>query len=219
MLEVIQHRLAVKLGLLATVAVAAGFSLASLMSTQTLITSTSRLHRQAASGVASSISSSVGTAMLAGDGAHVRHLVSELRTRLPQVGIRVFSGRGEQVFGAKPPLPDPDGVPAVVRAALATGKPVSDGDARVVPLARGERCRSCHVEGDVLGVLMMRPAPTRATVEDRDTSLDTHMAVIRDGFYRIMVARSAPSMNEYFAELTQHVPGLRSAAVYGPGKR
>ncbi len=218
MLEVIQHRLAVKLGLLATVAVAAGFSLASLMSTQTLITSTSRLHRQAASGIASSISSSVSTAMLAGDGAHVRRLVSELRTRLPQVGIRVFSGRGEEVFGAKPPPPDADGVPAAVRAALASGKPLRNGDERVLPMARGERCRACHAEGEVVGVLTIQAARMQATSDVPGAALDTHMAVIRDGFYRVMVARSARRLNEYFAELTQHVPGVRSAAVYGPDK-
>jgi hypothetical protein len=41
-LEVIQQRLAVKLGLLATVAVAADFSLASMVSTATLLRSTAR---------------------------------------------------------------------------------------------------------------------------------------------------------------------------------
>ena len=33
---------------------------------------------------------------------HVRRLVSEVKTRLPRVGIRMFSARGEEVFGAKP---------------------------------------------------------------------------------------------------------------------
>ncbi len=140
MLEVIQQRLVIKIGLLATVAVAAGFSLASMMSTETLLRSTSRLHREAAGGIATSISASVTSAMLAGDGAHVRRMVSELKTQLPQVGIRVFSARGEEVFGTKPPLPGPDRVPLLVRTAVTSAKPAKIGDERALPrLPRGRR--------------------------------------------------------------------------------
>lgn len=216
MLEVIQQRLAVKLGLLATVAVAAGFSLASVMSTETLLRSTSRLHRETAGGIAASISASVRTAMLAGDGAHVRRVVSEVKTRLPQVGIRVFSARGEEVFGAKPPLPAPDQVPVLVRTAVTSGKPAENGDERARPIARGERCRTCHAGGEVLGVLTVGAARPPAPADDRDAVLDTLTAVIRDGFYRVMLSPTAPRFNEYFAELARRVPGVRGAAVYGP---
>lgn len=216
MFEVIQQRLAVKLGLLATVAVAAGFSLASMMSTETLLRSTSRLHREAAVGIAASISASVRTAMLAGDGAHVRRLVSEVKTRLPQVGIRIFSARGEEVFGAKPHPPAADQVPVLVRAAVTSGKPAENGDELALPIIRGERCGACHAGGEVLGVLTVGAARPPAPADDQGAALDTLTAIIRDGFYRVMLAPAAPRLNEYFAELARRVPGVRSAAVYGP---
>ena len=216
MFEIIQQRLAVKIGLLATVAVAAGFSLASMMSTETLLRSTSRLHREAAAGIAASISASVRTAMLAGDGAHVRHLVAEVKAGLPRVGIRIFSARGEEVFGAKPPPPAPDQVPVLVRAAVTSGKPAENGDERALPIARSERCGVCHAGGEVLGVLTVGATRPPVPAGDRGAALDTLTAVIRDGFYRVMLAPSAPRFNEYFAELVRRVPGVRGAAVYGP---
>lgn len=219
MFEVIQERLAVKLGLLATVAVAAGFSLASMMSTETLLSSTSRLHHEAAGGIAASISASVRTEMLAGDGAHVRRLVSEVKTRLPRVGIRVFSARGEEVFGAKPPPPAPDQVPVLVRAAVTSGRSAENGDERALPIARGERCRACHAGGEVLGVLTVGTARPSAPPDDRGAALDTLTSVIRDGFYRVMLASPPLRLNEYFAELVRRVPGVRGAAVYRPDGR
>lgn len=217
MFQIIQQRLAVKLGLLATVAVAVGFSLALVMSTETLLKSTARLHRQAADGIVASTSASLRTAMLAGDGVHVRRLVSEVRTRLPRVGIRIFSARGEEVFGAKPPAPAAAQVPALVQAALASGKPAEAGDQRALPIARGERCGTCHAPAEVLGVLTLGSARAPATGGDPGAALDTLTAVIRDGFYRVMLAPPAGRMDEYFAELMRQVPGLRGAAVYRAG--
>ncbi len=219
MFELIQQRLAVKLGLLATVAVATGFSLALTMSTQTLLQSTSRLHREAADGIVASIGASVRTAMLAGDGAHVRRLVSEVRSALPRVGIRIFSALGEEVFGAKSPAPAADQVPALVRAALAEKKPVERDDQRALPIASGERCGACHAHAQVLGVLTLGAAGTPASGGDQGVALATLTGVVRDGFYRVMLAPPARRMNEYFAELVRRVPGLRGAAVYGSDGR
>lgn len=217
MFQIIQQRLAVKLGLLATVAVAVGFSLALTMSTETLLKSTARLHRQAADGIVASTSASLRTAMLAGDGVHVRRLVSEVRTRLPRVGIRIFSARGEEVFGAKPQAPAADQVPVLVQSALASRKAAEVGDQRALPIARGERCGACHAPAEVLGVLTLGSARAPATGGDPGAALDTLAAVIRDGFYRVMLAPPAGRMDEYFAELMRQVPGLRGAAVYRAG--
>jgi hypothetical protein len=59
MLRFIQRSLAVKLGVLVIVAVAAGFSLASMMSMEMLTRSTSRLHREAAGDIAASLAAGV----------------------------------------------------------------------------------------------------------------------------------------------------------------
>lgn len=219
MFQIIQQRLAVKLGLLATVAVAVGFSLALMMSTETLLKSTARLHRQAADGIVASTSASLRTAMLAGDGVHVRRLVSEVRTRLPRVGIRIFSARGEEVFGAKPQAPAADQVPVLVQSALASRQAAEVGDQRALPIARGERCGACHAPAEVLGVLTLGSARATATAGNPGAALDTLAAVTRDGFYRVMLAPPARRMNEYFAELLRRVPGLRGAAVYGADGR
>lgn len=214
MFQMIQQRLAVKLGLLATVAVAVGFSLALMMSTETLLKSTARLHREAADGIVASTSASLRTAMLAGDGVHVRRLVSEVRTRLPRVGIRIFSARGEEVFGAKPPAPAADQIPVLVQAALTSHKPAEKDGLRALPIARGERCGACHAPAEVLGVLTLGSARAPATGGDPGAALDTLSAVIRDGFYRVMLAPPAGRMNDYFDELVRQLPGLRGAAVY-----
>lgn len=216
MFEAIRKRLSLKIGLLATVAVAAGFSIASMMSTETLIRSTARLHREAAGGIATSISASLRTAMLAGDGVQVRRLVSEMKIRLPQVGIRIFSARGEEVYGAKSPVPAPGQIPVLVRAVTTSGKPAGNGKERALPIARGEHCRACHEGGKMLGVLTIGAARPHVLADERGAALDTLTAITRDGFYRIMLAPTAPRINEYFAELVRRVPGVRGAAVYGP---
>ena len=226
MFEIVQQRLAVKLGLLTTVAVAAGFMLATTVGTRTLLRSTARLHRESASGLAASISASIRTTMLAGDGGHVRRLVAEVKTRLPKVGVRVFSSRGEEVFGEKPPAPPPGQVPAHGRAAAESGKPVASGPERSLPIVRGDRCGACHKGGLVLGVLTVGAAPSsrllrtgsRALADSADSELDALTEIIRDGFYRVMLAPAAPRLDEYFAELARRVPGVRAAAVYAPDK-
>lgn len=216
MFKIIEQRLTLKLGLLATVAVALGFSLASIMSTETLLKSTARLHRESAVGITTSIGASLRTAMLAGDGAHVRRLVSEVKTQLPQVGIRIFSAHGEEVFGAKASTPKPEQVPVLVRAVIASGKSAENAEARALPIVRQERCRACHAQGDLLGVLSVGAAAPPRSSADRLRALDTLTTVIRDGFYRVMLAPTAPSFNAYFTELTQSVPGVRNVAVYRP---
>ncbi len=230
MLEIVQQRLAIKLGLLVTIAVAAGFALAATVGTRTMLRSAERLHRESASGLATSISASISasirTAMVAGDGAHVRRLVAELKKRLPTVGIRVFSARGEEVFGKKPPVPPPGQVPAWVRAAVASGNPVATGPAYALPIARGDRCGACHQGGPVLGVLTVDAAPSSqirrmrsgAPTNSADDELAVLTEIIRDGFYRVMLAPAAPRLDEYFAALVIRVPGVRAAAVYAPDK-
>lgn len=217
MLQAIAQRLSVKLGLLATVAVALGFSLALTLSTDTLIKSTTRLHNEAADGIVASIGASVRTAMLAGDSVHVRRLVAEVKKRLPQVGIHVFSAQGQEVFGPKPPALPADQVPRHVRHALLTAKPSEDGELRGLPIASGERCSRCHGQDAVLGVLSIRGARASKLGHDQNAALDTFSAIIRDGFQRIMMmAPSAQRLEQYFAALTAQVPGMRGVAVYGP---
>ncbi len=65
-------------------------------------------------------------------------------------------------------------------------------------------------------MLTVGTARARAPADDRGAALDTLTAIVRDGFYRIMLAPTAPRFNDYFAELAQRVPGVRNAAVYGP---
>ena len=224
MLEIVQQRLAFKLGILITVAVAAGFSAAATVSTRTMLRSTARLHRQSASGLAASISASVRMSMLVGNGVQVRRLVAEVRSRLPNAGVRVFSSRGEEVFGAKPPAPPAGQVPAGVRAAIASGIPVVTGSARSIPLVRGDRCSVCHAGGPVVGVLTVDAAPSSrpsgtssgALADSVGDDLDALTEIIRDGYLRVMLAPQA-RFDEYFAELAAHVPGVRAAA-YAPDK-
>ncbi|HEX7527009.1 MAG TPA: adenylate/guanylate cyclase domain-containing protein, partial [Gaiellaceae bacterium] len=132
------------------------------------------------------------------------------------VGIRIFSARGEEVFGAKPHPPAADQVPVLVRAAVTSGRPAENGDELALPIIRGERCGACHAGGEVLGVLTVGAARPPAPADDQGAALDTLTAIIRDGFYRVMLSPTAPRFNEYFAELARRVPGVRGAAVYGP---
>lgn len=219
MFQAIAQRLSVKLGLLATVAVALGFSLALTLSTDTLLKSTTRLHKEAADGIVESIGAAVRTTMLAGDSVHVRRLVDEVKKRLPQVGVHLFSTHGQEVFAPKPPAPPADQIAPHVRIALSTRKPSENGELRGLPIANGERCGRCHGPGDVLGVLTIGTGHSGKTGIDQNAAPDAFAIIIRDGFYRLMMVPSAERIEKYFAELTAQVPGLRSAAVYGPEGR
>jgi len=213
MIGIVERWLAVKLGLLVTVAVAAGFALATALGTRAIVRSSARLHRDAASSLAASLGASLRTSMLAGDGGNVRRLVTEVKARLPKVGIRIYSADGDEVFAIRPPAPPRAQVPAHVRAVLDRHAAVATATGeQAVPILNGARCAACHEGGPVLGVLTVASAPLRTAALD----LDARTAVIRDGFYRVMLAPSAPRLDEYLDELAQHVPGLRGAAVYAP---
>ena len=145
--------------------------------------------------------------------------MAEVRSRLPNAGVSVFSSRGEEVFGAKPPAPPAGQVPAGVRAAIASGIPVVTGSAHSVPLMRGDRCSVCHAGGPVVGVLTVDAAPSSrpsgtssgALADSVGDDLDALTEIIRDGYLRLMLAPQA-RFDEYFAELAAHVPGVRAAA-------
>src|ERR1019366_2927365 len=117
--------------------------------------------------------------------------------------------------------------PGGVRAAIQIGAPVVTGSARSIPLMRGERCAACHAGGPVVGVLTVDAAPSSrrpetasgASADSAGGDLNARTEIIRAGFLRVMLAPQAPRFDEYFAELTAHVPGVRGAAVYAPDKK
>jgi len=225
MLAILQRWLAVKLGLLVTLALAAGFALAATVAARAMLQSSARLYRESAGSLAASIGASIRMTMMAGDGMHVRRVAGEIRRRLPRVGIRVFAADGDEVFADKPAPPTSSLVPAYVRAVLASGTTTSFGDLRAVPIVRDSRCTACHADGPVLGVLSITPvpqatqrrSPTGARTDASDVARDALGVVVRDGFYRMMLAPS-PHLDEYFAALPVHVPEVRGAGVLGPGR-
>jgi hypothetical protein len=111
-----------------------------------------------------------------------------------------------------------------VRDALAAGKPVLKGTARSLPIARGAKCEACHVGRPILGVLTVDPASTiqrtktrpLAATDSVGDNLDALAEIVRDGFYRVMLAPRAPRFDEYFNEVASRVPGVRGIAVYAP---
>ena len=218
------HRwLAVKLGLMVTVAVAAGFTLAAAMGSRAMMQSSARQHRESATNLSTSVTSTVRMTMLAGDGGHVRRVVADVTQRLPKVGIRIYSQAGDEVFAEKPPPPPPEQVPAHVRATIASAGGGVMGSAVVLPIAGGASWVACHRDGGVLGVLTVGAASRRtagATTPSPDPGdiarLDALAAVIRIGFYQVMVAPSSPRVAEYFLAMSKRVPGVRGIAVYTP---
>lgn len=229
MLAIVHRWLAVKLGLMVTVAVAAGFTLAAAMGSRSMMRSSARQHRESATNLATSVTSSVRMTMLSGDGGHVRRVVAEVTQRLPKVGIRVYSHEGDEVFAEKPPAPSPGLVPAHVRDAIASARPGIVGSSRVLPIARGARCVACHRDGGVLGVLTVdaasrassdagAPSGAPSSVATDDERLDALASIIRIGFYQVMITPNAPRVKEYFRALPGRVPGVRALAVYTPDK-
>lgn len=227
MLDKTQQRFAVRLGVLVVIAVAIGFALAAMVGARTLLRSSERLHRESATSLAASIGASVRTTMLEGDGRMVRQLVAEVKSRVPSAGVRVFSAQGDEVFGEKGAAPPPNQVPAPVRDAIASGKTVEKGTARSLPIMRGSRCEGCHVGRPMLGVLTIDPASsvqrskTRplAATDSAGDNLDAFTEIIRDGFYRVMLAPRTPRFDEYFTAVAARVPGVRGVAVYSPTRK
>ncbi|MFA6167573.1 MAG: adenylate/guanylate cyclase domain-containing protein [Gemmatimonadaceae bacterium] len=230
MLAFLHRWLAVKLGLLVTVAVAAGFTMAAAISSRAMMRSSARLHRESATNLATSVTSSIRMTMLSGDGGHVRRVVAEVTKHLPTVGIRVYSYGGDEVFAEKQPPPPAAQVPAHVRDVVATGRPSTTDTFRALPIVHSARCVACHREGGehgvlgVLGVLTVGAvaprAPPTAAAQPRVASdaegLDVLATIILDGFYQAMLAPNSPRMDAYFQAMPARAPGVRGIAVYAP---
>jgi class 3 adenylate cyclase len=214
MLGFLRTRLVVKLALLIGLTVGAGFAVLAAGSAQIEAHAVEDMHRESARAIATSLAAGVRNSMLTGNGVAVRELLDDAKTGLGTADVRVFAPSGEEVFGRKPPAPPPDQQPAHVRAVLTSRAPASAGDARATPIENEARCRSCHGHGDLRGVLTLGTKGARVPIDDSDVSLDALATIARSAFVQIMTAKHEDGLDEFFAELTKSVPGIRGVAVY-----
>jgi len=218
MISLLRERLALKLVLLTAMAVAIGFALAALMSTQIQALSVDRLHKENASTLAHSLAAGVRNAMLTGNGIAVRGLLDDTLAGLSTVSVHVFAPNGEEVFAAKPPPPPPEAQPAYVRAVLSTHAPAAAADeAQAIPITNDKRCQACHTEGELRGVLTLGTKGARVAIDGSDASLDALANIFNAGFIQIMTAKRDEKLDAYFDEATARTPGVRGVTVYDNG--
>lgn len=166
------------------------------------------------------VAGGVEQSMLLGNGIAVKQMIRGLRDRLPGVEVRVFDPWGTAVFGETPPAPRPEALPARVREALSTGARLTADGRRVFrPMPNEARCSPCHdATRAVRGVLELVPVPGWDTPPTstlpRGERERTLAAVVHAGFVHVMTARQAARLDDYFADLVAHTPGLLGVAVH-----
>jgi adenylate cyclase len=214
MFSLFRTRLVVKLGLSMGLAVLIGFAILAAGSARIESRAIEDMHRNAARGIATSLAAGVRNSMLTGSGSSVRALLDDAKTGLGTADVRVYAPSGEEVFGKKPPAPPPEAQPAYVRSVLSTKTPAPAGDANATPLQNEKRCKTCHENGDLRGVLTLGTKGAKIPVDGSEPSLHALAKVARSAFIQIMTAKHEDQLDEYFGELAKLTPGIRGVAVY-----
>lgn len=217
MWTVVRENLVVKLALVLMVTLGVGFALPAAINARLQLDEMRRSGRAATENVAQGLAAGVRTAMLSGNGMTARTMISEARERLATAEVRIYAPSGEEVFGEIPPPPPPDAQPPHVRAVLAgEGLQRPDAHTTALPVPNEERCRKCHDEGPLRGVLTLGTAGAGVELVGGVETDDALGAIANSAFVQIMTAEHEDHLDEYFTELVSHVDGLGAVAVLDP---
>ena len=191
-----------------------GLTILALITVRLQTDSMERVNRRSARAIAQGLTAGVRSAMLSGNGLAVRQLLGEAKTGMDAARVRVYSSRGEEVFGEKPPAPAPELQPEHVRTALRTATAsLAAGGATALPIANEQRCKTCHEQGALRGVLTMGLKSARVPFQG-EARLDALSQIARAGFVQIMTARKDRNLDEYFKDLARTTPGVKGVAIY-----
>lgn len=213
MLELVRGSLVAKLAILLIVAIVVGFSLSGLISIRLQVATMERLNVRAAESLATGLAASVRSSMLSGNGLVVRELLADTQRDLVGVKVRVYAPSGEEVFGAKKSAAGDH--PAHVDTVLRSGTALKGTDgSSALPIANASRCKRCHAEGELRGVLTINTSGARVPLDGKDPSLFAVAAISRAAFTQIMTARHEDDLDYYFRELVEESHVIDDLVVY-----
>lgn len=217
MWTLVRKHLIVKLALVLVVTLGLGFAIPAAINAHLQLQEMRRSGWAAAQNVAQGLTAGVRTAMLSGNGITARAMIRDARERLSTAEVHIYAPTGEEVFGEIPPAPRAEDLPVHVRQALA-GEAITSPDATttVLPVPNEERCRRCHAEGTMRGVLTLGTANASVTLHGGDETLDVLGTVATSAFVQIMTAEHEDDLDAYFTELAEHVDGVHAVSVLGP---
>ena len=212
-MDLLNRFLIAKVAMIVLVAVLCGFLGFAWLSAERQFESMERLHEQGARAIAQSLATGVRNSMLRGDGLAVSEFLNEAKKRIALAEINVYAPSGEEVFGERGEVPSSDAIPKVVRDALATHRPASVGSLNAYPIPNEARCKTCHTEGAIRGVLTLGTEGAAIDIDATDSSLQALSRIAHSGFVQIMTGRKDEDIDDYFDELTRMTPGLEGVVV------
>ncbi len=215
MLRAFSRRLALKIIVPLLVGVGLGFLVVATISARMQARSVERLQNESARATAATLAAGVRSSMLTGNGIAVRALLDDAKANIDTAKVRVFAADGTEVFGEKAPAPPKESLPPLVRDAVGGKKEGASPDGLHAFAVENEaRCRSCHADGELRGILTLATRDARTPIDGGDPSLAAISRIARAAFVQIMTARHHDMLEDYFAELEKQTPGVVGAAVF-----
>lgn len=217
MWTLVREHLVAKIALVLVATLVLGFAIPAAINARVQLSEMERNGRNSAENVAQGLAAGVRTAMLSGNGITARTMVSDARSRLSTTEVRIYAPNGEEVFGVHAPPPSAESLAPHIRSVLADGsvqKP--DSATEAIPIENEKRCRKCHDEGDLRGVLTLGTDAAEIALTGNDDTLDVLNRVAESAFVQIMTAEKEDLLDAYFAELAARLDGVGGVSVLGP---
>ena len=216
-MDLLNRFLIAKVAAIVLVAVLCGFAGFAWLNAQRQFETMERLHEQGARAIAQSLATGVRNSMLRGDGLAVSEFLHDAKKRLSLADIKVYAPGGEEVFGERQPPPAHDALPKHIRAAISTHRSAESAGLSAYPIPNEARCKSCHLEGQLRGVLTLGTSGAEVPIDRGERSLQALASIAHSGFVQIMTGRKDEDIEEYFQELSERTPGLKGVAVLDNG--
>ena len=202
MWRVVRESLVAKIAAVVVLTLGVGFAIPAVIGARMQAQELERSGRVAAENVAQGLAAGMRTAMLAGNGLTAKAMVRDVRERLATAGVRIFAPNGEEVFAEPTGAPAPETLPAHIRAVLQGAQATKiDAATDAVPVVNEPRCRRCHDDGDLRGVLTVGTEGAAIQLGGGDETLDVIGTIATSAFEQIMTAEKEDLLDDYFAEL------------------
>lgn len=217
MWAIVREHLIAKLAVVLLATLILGFGLPAVINARIQLAEMQRSGHASAESVAQGLAAGVRTAMLSGNGITARTMVHDARTRLGTLQVHIYAPSGEEVFGVVGPPPEPAAMPAHVRDVLGSARALAvAANTTAIPIPNEARCRKCHAEGELRGVLTLGTDGAKVRLGGGDETLDVLNGVARSAFVQIMTADKDDDLEPYFEELAAQVEGIEGVAVFDP---
>jgi len=202
MWTLVRENLVLKIAVVVLLTLGVGFAVPAILSARVQAQELEKSGKIAAENVAQGLAAGMRTAMLSGNGITARAMVRDVRERLATAQVRVFAPNGEEVFGEPLPPPAAASLPAHVRDVLGDAKAhAADAATEAIAVVNEPRCRKCHDDGALRGVLTMGTGGAKVQLTGGDETLDVVSTISQSAFEQIMTAEKESLLDGYFEEM------------------